>query len=1242
MKSANGSTGIVSRVAWIVITAFGLLSSQPLSAQTTPPPSGNGITPADPIGSPDYTPSIRDKEAISLTSQDLSVFLPVVSLPQRGGNTLTIGYYHNAFQWRTEIDVSTVDWGDAGGNYWMDNQYTASIVPTNNSQFPLIGPLQINLPTLSSSIEYVGDSGYCNGEVCYGFPTYCVQNWAFTDWDGNMHSFPLVSTSCNAQVNLLECANCSVQDNAYYVMPIGSSADLSYYRFDGSDPQNIVITDKSGNQYHFTNFQDPFPGEGPYYDTSTNSENYYQGVFSSMVDPNGNTITIGSSISGEDWSYLLTDTTGKQVNIAYNGISYKDSNGSPQQVTLVQTAAPVLPPGGSRTDSWTFPDWGCTDTYGNPSSPSFQQPIIDFSAISAPVGYGYTTYQVQFPQADGQNNRTFTYTFDGLSRLVQTHYPAGGYTRYSYIPLPVSPNNTNAPFFCSTDMMQITDKYECSASSGSCPAGSGNPEAHTQYCDTVNYCSSYDPNYNVVVIDPLNDKKYYLPWTYALIAEADKDSSGNLLHTIQNTFTPQTGASTTTIPPLPTSTVDTTYTSTGALSYTTNYQYLYIPYADGNNSVFYGYTDNVTQKTEHDFNGAQIRSTVNAWNTTGIYSINSSNHIVDRISSSTVTDASTGATTATTYTYDGYANVTSKVIAGSDGLAATYTFTRNPSLDPYHRVTLMTDPDGYATTYSYTDANWTNSACAVLNSYAFLTSVTNAKGQTRSFSYNSCTGKLGSSTDANGKTTAYAYDALGRTAAACYPDAIGILWSGTQCVPSTASASVVNTYNDAVPNSVVHSVQAGQSAPSVQTKTTFDGVSRTITSLLTSDPEGTVETDTSYDLLGRVASISNPYRSSGDSTYGTTTFGYDWANRKTVQTQSDGSSKLYWCYDGKQSGQPSGVCTTNASTFAGTWVDSIDEIGNHAQHVSDALGRLRAVMEPSPSTGALALETDYTYNGLGNLTNVNQKGASGDTARTRGFIYDTFSRLTSSTNSETGTVGYSYYLSGGALCAGDVTLPCSKTDARNVTTNYGYDSLSRLISKTYTNAPAGTLSSCYAYDTATIGVGRLAVEWTQTGTQSGSSPVQTSLCPSSAPSSGYLTKRTFLAYDSMGRITSEQQCTPSTSGSAGNCTTSSPTPFALSYNYDLAGNLNQYTNGLGSMSTPQILFTPQYDGAGRLSTLASSWVDSVHPSPLFTADPANGYTPAGGIQNILLGNNITVTKTYDDRLRTTGELATHP
>ena len=126
---------------------------------------------------------------------------------------------------------------------------------------------------------------------------------------------------------------------------------------------------------------------------------------------------------------------------------------------------------------------------------------------------------------------------------------------------------------------------------------------------------------------------------------------------------------------------------------------------------------------------------------------------------------------------------------------------------------------------------------------------------------------------------------------------------------------------------------------------------------------------TAYDSLGRVLTVTNPYVTTSDPTYGITTFAYDSLGRPTVQTQQDGSSILQWCYNNlKTNGQTN--CQSNHSSVTGTWTDSSDESGNHWQRVSDGLGRLVSVMEPDPSTNATSLETDYTYDPLNNLTRV--------------------------------------------------------------------------------------------------------------------------------------------------------------------------------------------------------------------------------------------------------------------------------
>ncbi len=110
----------------------------------------------------------------------------------------------------------------------------------------------------------------------------------------------------------------------------------------------------------------------------------------------------------------------------------------------------------------------------------------------------------------------------------------------------------------------------------------------------------------------------------------------------------------------------------------------------------------------------------------------------------------------------------------------------------------------------------------------------------------------------------------------------------------------------------------------------------------------------------------------------------------------------------------------------------------------------------------------------------------------------------------------------------------------------------------------------------------------------------------------------------MGRITQEKQCALSI------CTSS--TPPGIAYNYDLAGNVVNYTNGLAGTSG-EISFANQFDAAGRLLTLTSSWDDLTHPGLLWSAQTYG----AVGLTNANLGNHLNLQKTYDPRLRVSTE-----
>ena len=487
----------------------------------------------------------------------------------------------------------------------------------------------------------------------------------------------------------------------------------------------------------------------------------------------------------------------------------------------------------------------------------------------------------------------------------------------------------------------------------------------------------------------------------------------------------------------------------------------------------------------------------------------------------------------------------------------------------------------HTTTYSYADSPAGGNPGG--NSNAYLTRITDPVGHTQQFSYNYATGQLANATDQNNNTTNYTYaDPLNRLTQIRFPD----------------GGSTIIRYNDAGPSPSVTSTTAASPSPDLVTTSVMDGLGRAVQTQLNSDPYGTVLVDTAYNGMDQVQSVSNPHRSSGSGTDGTTFFSYDALGRKVMQTQPDGS-KLQWCYDGIAT---AGVanCPANASSVQGTWVDSYDEVGNHRQHVSDASGRLVAVMEPDANTN-LAAETDYGYDALNNLIRVDEYAAKpGSADAVRQFSYDSLSRLRSALNPETGTTPDTYTYDAN----GNVS---TKTDARGVVIRHCYDTLNRLLSKSSPDqgCPAPAPYATWSYDQASAQVGSASVQ-IPNGigrlTSEGSGSTAGSYCGA-------------YTYDAMGRVI-RNFFTWSCSGSG--------QYFIKTAGYNLAGAQNYYENG------DWRAFNYDYNGAGQIIALRTA--PTYQPTD---ATPVSGigYDPAGGAGTINLGNGAQEQISRDNRLR---------
>lgn len=205
----------------------------------------------------------------------------------------------------------------------------------------------------------------------------------------------------------------------------------------------------------------------------------------------------------------------------------------------------------------------------------------------------------------------------------------------------------------------------------------------------------------------------------------------------------------------------------------------------------------------------------------------------------------------------------------------------------------------------------------------------------------------------------------------------------------------------------------------------------------------------------------------------------------------------------------------------------------------------------------------------------------------RCFNYSTLSRLMWASNPESGTVVNTYDNNGNLL---------TQTDANGtVTTLAGYDLVNRPASVTYTPgntgitgfAVLGTPTVTYAYDTCANGAFKGA------------------LCSVSTPASS-----TSYSYDGLGRIAGSSQTTP-----AGGSNT-----YTFTYGYSLTDQLTSMTYPSGRQVNYAL------DAADRVTTVQNVTGGGNYASNI-------SYTADGGLTGMTLGQGLTQTMTWNDRLQ---------
>ncbi len=262
---------------------------------------------------------------------------------------------------------------------------------------------------------------------------------------------------------------------------------------------------------------------------------------------------------------------------------------------------------------------------------------------------------------------------------------------------------------------------------------------------------------------------------------------------------------------------------------------------------------------------------------------------------------------------------------------------------------------------------------------------------------------------------------------------------------------------------------------------------------------------------------------------------------------------------------PNGAVTT---TLYDDWRVTVTDASSHQmRRTSDVYGRLATVEEFNAGN---TYTTTYAYDLLGRLTGVTD--AAGNVTS---VTYDSFGRKLGMTDPDMGAWSYGY---------NDVGNLTSQTDARGVVTTMTYDALNRLAQKSYT-APGGsgvasTPTVTYTYDDAAKPYRKGRLSGVADG--SGSSSFE---------------------YDQLGRLIKETK-------------TVSGTPYVIQRAYDLLGRLTTLTYP----DNDAVTYT--YNSQGGIETMVKN------PGALTVVSNAN-YNASGQLTQLVLGNGVTTTNSYD-------------
>ncbi len=623
------------------------------------------------------------------------------------------------------------------------------------------------------------------------------------------------------------------------------------------------------------------------------------GAYQKTEDPDGNFITGTPTSGGSIISY--TDTVGRTVALppalGLGGAGFTtDFSGCTGSLPTIAAYLWTLPSygGGQMTYKICYANvyYGAKQCYKSGSGIATcgiwdsTWPLIQ--QILLPNG---TSWLFQY-DSDNPSNPV-----GATGNLLQVTFPTGGYIKYGW----------STSYFCQIPTATTSTTYSYTVASRTINSNDGTGDHTSTYSFPNVKNLTNNPPYTTTSIDPLGDKTVHTltpqssNCSFYETQTQTSDPSGAVVKTVatdyystQDPFYLGIGSYTSanTVPIR----VTTTWPNGSVSKVETDYD-------SGVSGYLYGVP---IARREYDYGtggpGALLRETF-----TNYQALANSNYLANNLltavssvqTCSPIGQGETGNCAGNTlvqraYTQNTYDQALSCAAGGGNSPCSSGISTQHESSpDGVYRGDLTTsgrwlNPTGsyLNTTRAYFDTgmvNQTTDPAGHVTSYAYSsayvgslpTTITNALSQATTNAYDFNSGLMTSTTDPNQVTSIYSYDSLWRPLQANYPD------GGQDAVtrqevsfPFTATlTSTINSSQNKIPLSV------------------FDGLGRVSQTQLTSDPQGIVYTDTTYDPLGRVATVSNPYRTGNDptSSSGTTTYTYDALSRKIAEKYPDNS-----------------------------------------------------------------------------------------------------------------------------------------------------------------------------------------------------------------------------------------------------------------------------------------------------------------------------------------------------------------